>query len=99
MAEVRSFAGVPTAAAFGGIGAPSPGTPIIVDTLTGDLYVSLTGGVTQSLAVSVVSGLRYGAGAPNNADGSNGNYYFRSDGAMAGQYIYHKVAGAWVNVL
>lgn len=98
MAEVRSYDGVPTSGAFGGLGAPSPGTPIIVDTQTGDLYVLLTGGVTKSLAVSVVSGLRYGAGVPNNADGTNGNYYFRSDGGV-GTYIYHKVAGAWAAIL
>lgn len=94
MAEVRSSDGVPAEAAFGGLGAASPGTPIVVDTQTGDLYVFLTGGVTKSLSVSVVSGLRYGAGVPNNADGSNGNFYFRSDGA-AGTFIYHKAAGAW----
>lgn len=98
MAEVRSSDGVPTAGAFGGLGSASPGTPIVVDTQTGDLYVLLTGGVTKSLAVSVVSGLRYGSGVPNNGDGSNGNFYFRSNGT-AGSYIYHKVAGAWGAIL
>lgn len=94
MADVRSHDGVPTAADFGGTGTPSPGTPLVVDTQTGDLYVSLTGGVTKALSVSVVSGILYGAGVPSGASGSNGNFYFRSDGA-AGTFIYHKSAGTW----
>lgn len=47
MAEVRSSAGVPAAAAFGGVGAPSPGTPLIVDTNTGDLWVLVAGVPTK----------------------------------------------------
>jgi hypothetical protein len=94
MAEVRSHDGVPTEGDFGGIGSPSPGTPIVVNTQTGDLYVYLTGGVTKALSVSVVSGLLYGSGVPSGAAGSNGNFYFRSDGA-AGTFIYHKAAGSW----
>lgn len=41
MAEVRSSAGAPAASAFGGLGAPSPGTPLIVNTVNGDLWVLL----------------------------------------------------------
>jgi hypothetical protein len=34
---------------------------------------------------------------PSNADGSNGDFYFRSDGTGASNsVIYHKEAGAWV---
>ena len=48
----------------------------------------------QNGAVSLFRG---GAGAPNNGDGSNGDFYFRSDGTVAGNtVIYHKQAGAWV---
>ena len=36
-------------------------------------------------------------GAPNNAEGADGDFYFRSDGTVAGNtVIYHKQAGAWV---
>lgn len=37
-------------------------------------------------------------GAPSNADGSNGDFYFRSDGG-AGTTIYQKRAGAWVGIV
>jgi len=47
MAEVRSSAGVPLAAAFGGLGAPSPGTPLIVDTVGGKVYALIGGVVTD----------------------------------------------------
>jgi len=55
MAEVRSSAGVPAAAAFGGLGAPSPGTPIVVNTATGDLYVLINGGVTLAGKAAIVT--------------------------------------------
>ena len=36
-------------------------------------------------------------GVPNNAEGSDGDFYFRSDGTVAGNtVIYHKQAGAWI---
>lgn len=94
MAEVRAAAGVPDAGAFGGTGAPTPCAPIVVDTNQGDLYV-LVGGVPVRTAAAA---MRYGAGAPSNNVGSNGNYYFRSDGS-AGAYIYFKAAGAWGVIL
>lgn len=38
-----------------------------------------------------------GTGAPNNANGANGDFYFRGDGTAAGNtVIYHKEAGSWV---
>lgn len=43
-------------------------------------------------------GLIYGAGAPAAGTGSNGNFYFRSDGG-AGSYIYHKAGGAWTAIV
>lgn len=36
-----------------------------------------------------------GAGVPSNANGANGDFYFRSDGG-AGTCVYQKRAGAWV---
>jgi hypothetical protein len=39
-----------------------------------------------------------GSGAPNNANGANGDYYFRSDGGV-GTYIYFKTGGAWGGIL
>lgn len=46
----------------------------------------------------VATGIYGGAGAPNNADGQNGYFYFRSDGA-AGSRVYFKSAGAWAAIL
>lgn len=41
-----------------------------------------------------------GTGAPNNANGNNGDYYFRSDTPGTGnQRIYVKSAGAWVGIV
>lgn len=42
--------------------------------------------------------LTAGTGAPNNADGSNGDFYFRSDGG-ASTTIYQKRTGAWVGIV
>lgn len=39
-----------------------------------------------------------GSGAPNNANGANGDFYFRSDGGV-GTYLYHKAGGAWAGIL
>lgn len=44
------------------------------------------------------TGLTAGTGAPSNADGQNGDFYFRSDGGV-GTSIYMKRAGAWVGVV
>jgi hypothetical protein len=90
MAEVRSSAGTPAVAAFGGLGAPSPGTPLVVDTTNAVLYALINGAVTALAS----GGIRSGNGAPSNADGANGNFYFRFDGT-AGTFIYHKAAGSW----
>lgn len=40
-----------------------------------------------------------GSGAPSNALGSNGSFYFRSDGTAAGATaVYHKEGGSWVGL-
>lgn len=37
-----------------------------------------------------------GAGVPDNGLGSNGNFYFRTDGTLLASLIYHKAGGVWV---
>lgn len=37
-------------------------------------------------------------GAPNNAQGTNGDFVFRSDGGALTR-IYQKVAGSWLGIL
>jgi len=53
---------------------------------------------TPAGAVQTASGLTAGTGAPSNADGQNGDFYFRSDGG-ASTSIYMKRAGAWVGIV
>ena len=43
-------------------------------------------------------GLRFGSGAPSNGDGSDGDYYFRSDGGVA-THIYFKSGGVWAGII
>lgn len=60
--------------------------------LTGALYPATPAGADQ-----IVSAIWAGNGVPSNANGSNGDFYFRGDGTQAGNtVIYHKQAGAWV---
>lgn len=51
----------------------------------------------DTLAIQSVCGFLAGTGVPNNANGANGDFYFRGDtpGTVA-QRIYIKSAGAWV---
>jgi hypothetical protein len=52
---------------------------------------------TPARAIQTSCGLTAGSGAPNNANGNNGDFYLRSDGTVAGNtVIYHKESGAWV---
>lgn len=53
---------------------------------------------TPAGADQSASGIYAGTGAPNNADGNNGDFYFRSDGG-AGTTIYQRRAGAWVGIV
>ncbi len=53
---------------------------------------------TDAGAAQTACTLRAGTGAPNNANGNNGDYYFRSDGG-AGTHIYFKTAGAWAGIV
>ena len=44
--------------------------------------------------VQTASKIFAGNGAPNNANGSDGDFYFRGNGG-AGTFVYHKAGGAW----
>lgn len=44
-------------------------------------------------------GLLIDAGAPSNDLGEDGNYYFRTDPAGAGTFIYHKSGGTWSGIV
>ena len=52
MAEVRANAGVPVAAQFFGVGAPTMCAPIVVDSLTGFIYTLKTGDVVVAAGAS-----------------------------------------------
>lgn len=78
------------------------GTPIGGTTRAAGAFAALSaagvfrpatdGGAAQT-AVSIFAG----NGVPNNANGSNGDFYFQGNGTQAGNtVIYHKEAGAWV---
>jgi pectate lyase-like protein len=57
------------------------------------LYPSTPGHGLQT-AASIYAG----SGAPKNAAGRDGDFYFRSDGGT-GARLYHKVSGSWTGVL
>lgn len=53
---------------------------------------------TDAGAFQATAGLYAGTGVPNNANGNNGDYYFRADGGI-GTHIYFKAAGAWAGII
>lgn len=53
---------------------------------------------TDAAAFQTAAGLYAGTGAPNNANGNDGDFYFRSDGGLL-TTIYQRRAGAWVGVV
>lgn len=53
---------------------------------------------TPNGAVQTALRVTAGTGAPNNAHGSDGWIYLRSDGG-ASTTIYHKRAGTWVGII
>lgn len=60
--------------------------------LAGPLYLAQDN-KTQQTAAAIYAG----TGAPNNANGNDGDFYMRGDGTVAGNNVmYHKEAGAWV---
>jgi hypothetical protein len=63
------------------------------NSLAGPLYLAKDGKTAQTATAQYA-----GSGAPNNANGNDGDFYFRSDGGVL-TTIYHKRAGAWVGVV
>jgi hypothetical protein len=58
----------------------------------GQFYPATDAGAAQTSA-----GIFAGSGAPSDANGNNGDFYFRSGGTVAGNtIIYHQEAGSWV---
>jgi hypothetical protein len=53
---------------------------------------------TDAGALQTAAGIYGGTGAPNNANGNNGDFYLRSDGGALTS-IYMKRAGSWVGVV
>ena len=52
---------------------------------------------TDAKAGQTVCAISAGNGVPNNANGANGDFYFRGDGTVAADtVIYHKQGGSWV---
>lgn len=53
---------------------------------------------TEMQAAQVTVSLYAGTGAPNNAGGMNGDFYFRADGAAL-TTVYQKRAGIWTGIV
>lgn len=91
-AGVRFVTSTPGVAIF----ANGSGPPLVWDWTNAQLY-----GITSADVVTLIgplTWLRSGSGAPDNADGSNGDYYFRFDGGV-GTHIYFKSAGSWAGIV
>lgn len=73
---------------------PMPGT-LMVDPKTGVMSLPW---YQFFQAIALQQGLIYGSGLPASAQGSNGNFYFRSDGTV-GSNVYQKASGAWSAIL
>jgi hypothetical protein len=53
---------------------------------------------TDALSAQTACGLFAGTGAPNNANGANGDIYFNGAGGAL-TTIYQKRAGVWVGIV
>jgi hypothetical protein len=54
----------------------------------------------ETKVIQATAAMYAGSGVPNNANGNNGDYYFRSDTpGTAAQRLYVKSAGVWVGVV
>jgi len=87
--------------------------PSLQNIVIGDANVPLDGtettlisqaGSVREVAIGSIPGVSthvsFGNGAPNDVNGSNGDFYFRLDGTQAGNtIIYHKESGTWVAAL
>ena len=88
MADVRSYtSGTPTVATFADLGAPFPGgTPLVIDTATGDGYVLVAGVVTKVASAS------FGTGTIGGSTGSIDNAILRANGT-GGSTIQGQTSG------
>lgn len=76
--------------------------------LSGDIYSGDGVGVggfrgnrmrfTSTASFTPLTSMYGGTGAPSSGDGSDGDFYLRSDGG-SGTTIYHKRSGSWVGVV
>ncbi len=66
-------------------------------TMAGPIYPATPTGPTTGTA-QVVCAQWAGSGAPDNAGGQNGDFYFRADGTV-GSNLYKKTAGLWGAIL
>ena len=57
------------------------------------LRLATPAGVAQT-----ASQLWAGSGAPNDTNGANGDFYFRSDGGT-GTWLYNRASGTWTGIL
>jgi len=57
MADVRANAGIPPVNAFSGRTTPTPSTPIVIDSVTGDLYVLISNTVKRIAASGIAAAL------------------------------------------
>lgn len=72
------------------VGGTTPAAGTFTNLLASTIFRPPSDAGALQTAVAVYAG----NGAPSNANGANGDFYFRGDGA-AGTFIYHKAAGAW----
>ncbi len=68
-----------------------PGTGVI---LRGDFTWAAPFITDATGAAQNATHLYGGNGVPSNANGANGDFYFRGDG-VAGTFIYHRAGGTW----
>lgn len=62
-------------------------------------YLQLAAGLQPGTPAQATQpgNLFMGSGVPSNANGNNGDFYFRTDGTEAGHtLLYHKESGSWV---
>jgi hypothetical protein len=69
-----------------------------LDATTDATFTTLTAPVGGAAPGTIIGPLIGGAGVPAASLGTDGSYYFRSDGTT-GAFIYHKAAGAWTAVI
>lgn len=70
----------------------SSGFTLYLGSLSSAIVPSQPSGTAQA-----VVHIYAGNGAPSNADGINGDFYFRGNGGV-GTFIYHKAAGSWTGI-